>query len=306
MSHAHFSVAWLRQREPFDTAARAAAAGRLHLPSRIASPAAGPARVIDLACGTGANFRVLAPQLGAGQQWLVVDHDAKLLAQWPAALRDWCAREGFRFARTGRSLQVRGPGFDALVVRQQADLVSGLQTLPFHAATLVTASALLDLVSEAWLQRLVALCAPSGASMLFALTVQGRPRWTPRDASDRLVAGLFEAHQARDKGFGPALGPAAGAAASRALRAAGCSVRQARSDWTLDGARDAVALHRALIDGIGVAAIEQRPGARATVQDWQARRHAMAGRAALCIAHVDLLATPARRSRSHSTSLPSA
>ena len=105
---AGFSADWLQQREPFDAAARSAAEARLRIRQRLARscPTAGaPLRLIDLACGTGANLRWLAPQLSGRQQWLVVDHDAALLRGWPENLET-----------AGRSnyppLQHTGPGFE--------------------------------------------------------------------------------------------------------------------------------------------------------------------------------------------------
>src|SRR5690606_7817399 len=86
---ASFSADWLRQREPFDRAARNGAAGHLRLPTRLSAfrpPQGVPWRVIDLACGTGANLRWLAPVLGGEQEWLMLDHDAALLQRLPSAL----------------------------------------------------------------------------------------------------------------------------------------------------------------------------------------------------------------------------
>lgn len=265
-----FAADWLRQREPFDAAARAAAATRLRLAEWLAArrPAATPWRVIDLASGTGANLRALAPLLGGAQQWLLVDHDPALLAH------------------------ARDPGVK--VEHRLLDLARDLEALPFEGSTLVTASALLDLVSAAWLDRLVNCCAGAGAAVLLTLSVDGRQIWDPADREDGLVRRLLAAHQTRDKGFGPALGPHAAAAAVRALRAAGYSVRRARSDWWLDARADpeALALQRSLIDGIGDAAIEQAPVDAGLLRDWQARRHALAAQSTLRIGHVDLMATP--------------
>ena len=67
---AGFSADWLDQREPFDAAARDGAAPHLSLDARLAAwrpPAGAPLRVIDLACGTGANLRWLA--LGEDMLW---------------------------------------------------------------------------------------------------------------------------------------------------------------------------------------------------------------------------------------------
>jgi len=335
-SAASFSADWLQQREPFDAAARDAAAARLALQAlqeslalqerrgSEAGSARPPLRVIDLACGTGANLRWLAPRLGGAQQWLVADHDAALLQRWPACLglpvssirgrlhysgsssgsdsdSDFRAKsrtESRAKSRSGLSAGVL-TSFSADIVRRRLDLAQDLESLPWHAAQLVTASALLDLVSAAWLQRLVAAAAAARAAVLMALSVDGRQRFTPRDADDAAVAALFEQHQQRDKGFGgPALGAAAGSALVLALRRAGYCVSQTRSDWRLDGRHDApaLALQRALIDGMADAAVEQQPAAAATVRAWQQRRLAwvLAGRSTLRVGHLDVLALPPR------------
>jgi SAM-dependent methyltransferase len=267
-----FSGDWLRQREPFDAAARAVAAERLQLARWLAAlkPEAAPWRVIDLGCGTGANFRALAPLLAGSQQWCVVDHDRALLGAWPAAPRK--------------------AAIEPIVL----DLARDLETLPFAGTTLVTASALLDLVSAEWLQRLVAVCRDAGASVLFTLSVDGRALWDPLDPADALASALFDAHQRRDKGFGPALGPMAAATATEGFRAAGYAVQSAPSDWWIDARSDpaALALQQALIDGIAQAAIEQDPGAANELRAWQTRRHALAARSTLRIGHLDLIATP--------------
>jgi SAM-dependent methyltransferase len=289
---ARFDAGWLQRREPFDAAARRTAATRLHLSDRLARLRRGvdrPWRVIDLACGTGANLRWLAPQLGGTQQWLVVDHDEALLRQWPGA-------DGTPAGVLHEPLPWQGPGFEVTVVRCPLDLARQLDALPWAAADLVTASALLDLVSHAWLQQLVAAVTAAGTALLLALTVDGRHQWRPGDPADGQVGTLFAAHQRRDKGFGPALGPQAGAALRDLLRQAGYRVHMARSDWWLDGAEDAraPALLRELILGMAAAARDQAPAAATRVNAWMSRRLALAAQASLCVGHVDLLALPAR------------
>ena len=295
---AGFSADWLQQREPFDARARDTAAPRLALASRLAAlrpPAGTPWRVIDLACGTGANLRWLAPQLGGAQQWLVVDHDAALLRRWPQQLAAAQGRAPQRVV-AGRPLHFAVPGFDAQVLRRRLDLAQQLEALPWQAAHLVTASALLDLVSADWLARLAAAATAHRVALLLALSVDGRHRWTPRDPLDDAVGARFAAHQQRDKGFGPALGAAAVPALHRLLQDAGYRVHLARSDWWLDGRSDspARALQRALIDGIAGAACEQDPPATAALQAWRQRRQALAPRSTLRVGHLDLLALPPR------------
>jgi len=300
MSAATFSADWLRQREPFDAVARDAAAQRLQLQDRLAAlrpHAKEPWRVIDLACGTGANLRWLAPRLGGAQQWLVVDHDADLLACWPVRL---AAAGAAGVAPVGSPAAVKqilsfsSPGFDAHIVRQQADLMTELDALPWHAADLVTASALLDLVGAAWLHRLVTLSAASGVALLMSLNVDGRHVWSIEDPMDATVCRLFGEHQQSDKGLGPALGPGAVPTLQRALIAAGYQVFTAASDWWLDSCEspDARALQCALIDGMAAAASEQSPASAPSVRAWRQRRRELAKECRLRVGHLDLLALP--------------
>lgn len=303
MSAATFSADWLQLREPFDAAARDAAAPALQWHERLANWRADtrtPWRVIDLACGTGANLRWLAPRLGGAQQWLVVDHDADLLQCWPERLAAVSGANVGRDAGLARPLAFAGPGFAAGIVRQQMDLMTGLETLPWHAADLVTASALLDLVGTAWLHRLVAASAAQGVALLMSLNVDGRHVWTPGDPMDATVDRLFGEHQRQDKGLGPALGAAAVTTLQHALGVAGYRVFVARSDWWVDGVESpsAQAMQSALIGGMATAAKEQDSACAPAIEAWQQRRHAGARQSQLRVGHLDLLALPAQGERS--------
>jgi SAM-dependent methyltransferase len=252
---ASFTAGWLGLREPADAAARSEA---------LAAGVAGSAgRIVDLASGTGANIRYLAPRLGGAPQWLAVDLDPALLAAavWPAG---------------------------ASVATLQLDLARALDELPLAPGDLVTASALLDLVSGPWLQRLAARCAEARAGVLFALTYDGRIECSPAEPGDEPVRELVNRHQRRDTGFGPALGPAAATAAVDAFGALGYDMRVEPSDWDLGPG--SAALQEALIDGWVAAAAELAPGESDALQRWGERRrsHVAAGRSRLRVGHRDV------------------
>lgn len=281
-----FDADWLALREPFDAAAREHAA-RLLRSLAAQRPASGPWRVIDLGCGTGANLRWLAPRLGGPQQWLVVDRDGELL-------RRWSDRPGFH-SLPGGVLQRDDPGDAVQVLRRQADLNVDLEQLPWHAAHLVTASALLDLAGEAWLRRLATLATASRTALLFALNVDGRHVWRPADADDAFVAGQFAAHQGRDKGLGPALGARAAHVLADLLRAQGWRVQLARSDWWIESeAHRGALMLRTMAEGLAKAAAEQAPKDALRVHAWCRRRLTQATQSSLRVGHVDLLALPPR------------
>ena len=284
MGEETFTPNWLALREPVDDRSRAA-----DLMAPLAEWWGGrpSRRVLDLGSGTGSNLRYLAPRLPGEQEWTLVDRDAALL--------DRARGAAVAVAGVTRVKRVRGE-----LDREGLELVPG--------ADLVTASALLDLVTYQWLEQLVATCRAAGNAALLTLTWDGTMTWDDPDPDDALVAEAVRSHQLRDKGMGPALGPAAGLAAERAFRAAGYDTRHRPSPWRLGTADGSLA--RALIDGWGAAASEQRPKDAPLIRGWAERRRTTAAPGfGLEVGHVDLLALPPspgpqRRSRSKRRSSP--
>lgn len=261
-----FSADWLALREPVDHRSRPAGILRhveawwRHRPR--------PLRVVDLGSGTGSNLRYLAPRFAAAQRWTVVDHDARLLdrvAPVPGAIE---------------------------VTRVVGDLDrEGLAAV--KDADLVTASALLDLVSEAWLHKLVVVCGAVGCGALFALSYDGTIAWGDADPDDALVLDAIDAHQRRDKGLGgAALGPAAAPTAAALFASEGFRTWLERSPWVL-GPDDRALAHE-LLRGWEGAAIEQIPDHERRIRAWAERRRAAIARGvALTVGHWDLAAAPA-------------
>ena len=141
----------------------------------------------------------------------------------------------------------------------------------FAGRHLVTASALLDLVSESWLLALATHCRAAGAVVLFAITYNGRFTCAPAEDEDDTVRELMNRHQLTDKGLGgPAAGPAAAACAEQFFAGVGYTVRRERSDWTLGPAENDV--QRLLIEGFSQAATEMSPERAAIIERWRARR----------------------------------
>jgi hypothetical protein len=281
-----FSSEWLALRQPADAAARPAwLVERL----RDSGSEARIRHIIDLGSGAGANLRYLAPRLGGRQDWLLVDDDPALLELAGAIRVGHEAASGA--GRRGPRDAPADPGSPAWTVRTaQADLAAGLAALPWPPGGLVTASALLDLVSRDWLEALARYCAAAGAQALFALTYDGRIALAPEEPEDGLVRELVNRHQRRDKGFGPALGPDAPSAAAEIFESAGYAVETADSDWRL-GETDA-GLQRALLRGWREAAAETSPELHDSLESWLARRlgHVEAGRSRIVVGHRDLLA----------------
>jgi hypothetical protein len=247
-------AAWLALREPADAAARSRELVG-HLPPE------GPHVIHDLGCGTGAMGRWLAPLLPGPQHWVLHDRDAALLqvADVPRVTVETRLSD---------------------ITRLRADDLAG--------ASLVTASALLDVLTEAAVQRLVAACVGAGCPALLTLSVAGRVDLTPSEPVDRRVAAAFDAHQRR----GRLLGPDAVAATAEAFRRSGAEVVARPSPWRLGAAQaDLIA---AWFTGWVGAACEQDAELAAETGAYARRRlaQAAAGRLAVTVDHVDLLVLP--------------
>lgn len=262
-----FSQSWLARREAADHRSRSGLlAGRLAQWCRER----GGARVLDLGCGTGSNLRHLAPRLGPGQRWRLLDVDGALLARAVA----------------------RAPEGIALVA-QCRDL-STLEAGDLAGTDVVTGSALLDLLDQDQLTRLVDAISASGCAALFALSVNGRVRLSPPQPDDGAVAQAFNAHQCRAVGGRALLGPRAPAAAAAAFRAAGYAVVAVATPWRL-AAADA-ALAGEWLEGWIDAATQAQPGRQSAFAAVR-QAHADAlhdGRLQVEVGHVDLLALPPR------------
>ena len=98
----------------------------------------------DLGCGTGSMGRWLAPRLPGPQHWVLHDRDADLLAV-AAAERPGPAADGA-----------------AVTVETRQSDIARLRPGDLAGATLITASALLDLLTADELARLVDACAGAG------------------------------------------------------------------------------------------------------------------------------------------------
>lgn len=284
-----FSTGWLALREPADARARAHG-----LAARLAAAFADrdEISVIDLGAGTGANLRYLAPRLGGRQRWTLVDDSPELLAAVAGASHEWAQARSLTSPGPA-TLRWQGDDLDCRAAPRLLD-VGELDALDAAQGTLVTASALLDLVSRPWLQRLAAWSAARRAPCLFALSYDGRIDLTPAEPLDAELAALVNRHQGRDKGFGPALGPAAVAAAIDAFATHGYALERAGSDWRLDGADRALTAE--LLRGWAGAATEIAPERAAEIAPWLERRLAANADGALraVVGHEDLLAWPER------------
>ncbi|AMN41427.1 hypothetical protein [Rhodoplanes sp. Z2-YC6860] len=261
-----FSASWLELREPHDRRARNAAV--LDAVVKAFADRSSVA-ITDLACGTGSTLRALSPRLKARQNWRLADNDLSLLARTPES---------------------RPPGL--MVSTTPVDLERDLEAALDGPADLVTTSALLDLVSDAWLNRLAVEVAARRLPVYAALSYDGRVDMTPSDPGDGAIVAAVNQHQRTDKGFGPALGPDAAKLAPQRFERVGYAVVQGASDWVFGPNDREIQLET--LTGWATAAREMGTVPLPEVVSWLTRRRDLvaAGRSTIRVGHIDLFARP--------------
>ncbi|WP_173923825.1 SAM-dependent methyltransferase [Agromyces sp. Marseille-P2726] len=261
---------WLALREAEDARARSrelarAAARRLR---------SGPIVIHDLGSGTGSMMRWLAPLLPGPQTWVL--HD------WNPSLVDCAANGAVPVDRRGRPVSVH----------TRSGELAQLDPDDLEGASLVTASAVLDVLTSDELGTVARACVTVGSPVLLTLSVTGKVRLDPPDPRDDAFAAAFNAHQERLVGGRRLMGPAGAALAQRLFLEAGWHVRAVTTLWRLGG-HDPLLVEQ-WFDGWWDAALEERPDLEVEGAQYRATRSTQMRRSALAVtvAHTDLLAWP--------------
>lgn len=250
---------WLALRAGADDRARSR-----RLAARLGErlPGAGVLTVHDLGSGTGAMVRWLAPQLPGPQEWVLHDGDAGIL-------------------RHATVTDVRDADGRPITADPRIGPLGDLERDAFAGASAVTASALLDVLTRADAERIVAACVAAGIPALFSLTVVGSVVLAPPTPFDAELAAAFDDHQRRDGRLGPDAVPFI----SELFAAADWNVQTDDTAWRL-GHEDEPLIAEWL-DGWLDAAVEQRPE---LAEAARARRDA--GVLCVIVGHEDVLAWP--------------
>jgi SAM-dependent methyltransferase len=262
---------WLALREPADATARSDDLVEELRPFL----SGGESEIRDLGCGTGSMARWLAPRLPGRQHWVLYDRDAELLAlaesYSPAAAVD---------------------GSPVSVETRERD-ITRLEPAELTGASLIPASALLDMLTAPELDRLVTSCVRADCPALFTLTVTGRVDLEPEDPMDRPFGAAFNDHQRRPAAEGRRLGPDAVDAAVDFFTRAGLDVLLRPSPWRLGSERSSLTTQ--WLAGWLTAACEQRPELEAERSGYARRRldQLAEGRLSVAVHHQDLLVLPA-------------
>ena len=228
--------------------------------------------IVDLGSGTGSTIRGLQryTALTPSIQWRLIDSDPELLAE-----------------------AIHRHSEDYSIESFLVDL-SATQKLPLESVSLITASALLDLVSGNFIRDLCQLIKGKNEDrplgFYSALNYDGCIKWTPFHSLDAAILMNFNADQRRDKGFGPALGPEATDFLKTQFHSTKFQCLSAKSPWLL-GSADYL-LTESLISGISGVAIQTDGLTNSDIQDWKKFRIKNVRTGTCYLGHTDILVLP--------------
>jgi hypothetical protein len=195
-----------------------------------------PLVVRDLGCGTGSLGRWLAPAARA----------AALGHAGPRSRAAGPCRRRWPHARTARGHRATPLGD-----------VTALTAADLAGTSLVTCSALLDLLTAEEVDAIAAALAATGTPALLTLSVVGAVTFDPPDDLDGEISAAFNDHQRRTTGERRLLGPDAPEVAAEIFAKHGARVTARPSPWRLGPDRSALAAE--WLRGWTAAAAEQRP-----------------------------------------------
>ena len=266
-----FSIEWLNLREVSDHRARDKNLlknavdwlNNLQTKDRV---------IVDLGSGTGSTIRCLqkfTTQLPS-IQWRLVDNDPEVLAE-----------------------AIDRHSNDHSVESFLVDL-SETQKLPLDSVSMITASALFDLVSENFIQELCQLVKGKNdyrpVGLYSALNYDGCIKWTPSHPLDAAILVNFNTDQRRDKGFGPALGPDASDFLQSQFNVTKFQCLKANSPWLLDSGDYLIT--ESLINGISEVALQTEGLTNSDVLSWKAFRIKNIRTGSCFLGHTDILVLP--------------
>jgi len=243
-----FSVSWLALREPADAVARS---------SELVDLVGTPRVINDLGCGSGSMGRWLSARLPGPLHWRLYDRDPALL-RYAAAHLPNRSRDGSPVTAETREADVAQLTAADLGSSGSSGSSGKSGSSGSSGGSLVTASALLDLLTADEVSALAGACVEARCPALFTLSVAGRVSFSPADPLDDAIGEAFNAHQRRTVAGRRLLGPDAIDATSEAFARFGAETVVRPSLWRLAKPGDA-ALIAAWLEGWVGAAAEQDP-----------------------------------------------
>ena len=215
--------------------------------------------------------RWLSPLLPNPQHWIMQDREPDLLAHVYMGVTSTAP----------------------VTVETRLGDLGGVTAADLAGTSLVTASALLDILTVGEVDRLADACVEARVPALFTLSVLGDVELSPAEPLDAEIGAAFDAHQRRVQDGRRLLGPDAPAAIVESFEKRGATVQVVRSPWQLGG--DNAELTAEWLRGWVGAAVEQRPELSAEAAGYLRQRldAVKAGRLTGTVGHVDVLGVPA-------------
>ena len=203
-----FDTTWLNTRFPFDEAARnqkvdqAATAFLKTLPVATKKEL----RFLDIGSGTGANFLHFYESLPFAQNWILMDHDPRLLQASLQRIEEEAKAKAYPVFVEDQRLRLVRPDGDISIEVLSGAFEEVEKLVDLTSLDLVMASAFFDLFTREKLDHFFQKIKKANCGLLLTLNYS-EMTFSPELPFDKKVVQWYEAHMQRPQDSGAAMGP---------------------------------------------------------------------------------------------------
>ncbi len=289
-----FDTTWLNTRYPFDEAARNQSVDQAAMAFLKTLPATGKKelRFLDIGSGTGANFLHFYESLPFAQNWILMDHDPRLLQASLQRIEAEAKAKAYPVFVEDHRLRLVCPDGDVCIEVLSGAFEEVEKLVALASLDLVMASAFFDLFTREKLDHFLQKIKKASCGLLLTLNYS-EMTFSPELSLDKKVVQWYEAHMQRPQNSGAAMGPDCSRQIQASLENGAIDFVAGKSIWKI-GEKDQ-AMSRFLLgfmeEAIGELALPEKE--QEAFEDWlRIRKKELEEEGlALEVAHFDFFAT---------------
>jgi len=194
MNFNKFQLTWINAREKYDFLARSNL-----LCKHYKNNKKNFAKIIDLGCGTGSFLRWCYHNKIAFDEMLLVDHDKKLLSNFPIITKKFLKEYNYKIIKNTETrfeiLKKNIAKKDKITLKRQ-DISMVLPII--NKYNLISFSAITDILSKTFIKNLFSSVA-SKKVIYFSICFNGKIKWNIINEHDKYIVSQFNKHQASFK-----------------------------------------------------------------------------------------------------------
>ena len=194
MNFNKFQLTWINAREKYDFLARSNLLCEYYKNNKE-----GFAKIIDLGCGTGSFLRWCYYHKISFDEMLLVDHDKKLLSNFPIITKKFLKQYSYKFLKnteTSFKILKKDVSKKSNIKLKKQDVSMALSII--NKYNLISFSAITDILPKTFINNLFSSI-ESKKAIYFSICFNGKIKWNIINEHDKYIVSQFNKHQASFK-----------------------------------------------------------------------------------------------------------